>query len=159
MAAVTPQPKRAEERGNQTPEKGWKTWQEQNPRPPRRPIPRRNRLRQSLRQQRFEYQSECHCSKTGATTTSGGRRFEYQSECHCSKTQRLAHLGLDAFEYQSECHCSKTVGCSSWARRCLSTSQNVTAPKLPLQDKGWSHSLSTSQNVTAPKPGAAGTGW
>ena len=34
----------------------------------------------------FDYQSECHCSKTGSP---GSRRtwpFDYQSECHCSKT-------------------------------------------------------------------------
>ncbi len=34
----------------------------------------------------FEYQSECHCSKTQSANVSTYSLFEYQSECHCSKT-------------------------------------------------------------------------
>ena len=34
----------------------------------------------------FDYQSECHCSKTAASCSSVSARFDYQSECHCSKT-------------------------------------------------------------------------
>ena len=35
--------------------------------------------------------------------------FDYQSECHCSKTDSTADYYRDEFDYQSECHCSKTV--------------------------------------------------
>ena len=34
--------------------------------------------------------------------------FDYQSECHCSKTVGLVVWKLAKFDYQSECHCSKT---------------------------------------------------
>ena len=57
----------------------------------------------------FDYQSECHCSKTDLDGGTQGEEFDYQSECHCSKTvlgHGLQHL---AFDYQSECHCSKTT--------------------------------------------------
>ena len=36
----------------------------------------------------FDYQSECHCSKTTTPHRSRMTRFDYQSECHCSKTCR-----------------------------------------------------------------------
>ena len=35
----------------------------------------------------FDYQSECHCSKTCSRGRRGGCPFDYQSECHCSKTR------------------------------------------------------------------------
>ena len=35
---------------------------------------------------KFDYQSECHCSKTRWDTCRTSRQFDYQSECHCSKT-------------------------------------------------------------------------
>ena len=34
--------------------------------------------------------------------------FDYQSECHCSKTPLMEALAYNPFDYQSECHCSKT---------------------------------------------------
>ena len=34
----------------------------------------------------FDYQSECHCSKTPGWQSVAGNEFDYQSECHCSKT-------------------------------------------------------------------------
>ena len=34
----------------------------------------------------FDYQSECHCSKTDGHAIRLSREFDYQSECHCSKT-------------------------------------------------------------------------
>ena len=36
------------------------------------------------------------------------KTFDYQSECHCSKTLRSPFRRLSMFDYQSECHCSKT---------------------------------------------------
>ena len=36
----------------------------------------------------FDYQSECHCSKTAHALPNSRARFDYQSECHCSKTAR-----------------------------------------------------------------------
>ena len=38
----------------------------------------------------FDYQSECHCSKTHAEHVAGVEQFDYQSECHCSKTHQAA---------------------------------------------------------------------
>ena len=34
--------------------------------------------------------------------------FDYQSECHCSKTVVMDAVVNFLFDYQSECHCSKT---------------------------------------------------
>ena len=61
------------------------------------------------RQSQFDYQSECHCSKTRLCAVPWGRAFDYQSECHCSKTAAEGHEGPEQFDYQSECHCSKTL--------------------------------------------------
>ena len=36
------------------------------------------------------------------------KAFDYQSECHCSKTDSSAIIPVGKFDYQSECHCSKT---------------------------------------------------
>ena len=55
------------------------------------------------------------------------------------------------FSYQSECHCAKTSPKGVGSINSLVTSQNVTAPKLPLIDVSEQKSLVTSQNVTAPK--------
>ena len=100
----------------------------------------------------FDYQSECHCSKTQFIPSIRWRRFDYQSECHCSKTVPFPFLCLALFDYQSECHCSKTPHPRSAAPpRRLTTSQNVTAPKLLAADSADELGLTTSQNVTAPK--------
>ena len=56
----------------------------------------------------FDYQSECHCSKTMNEYNYGVGAFDYQSECHCSKTVFSRCSAVMAFDYQSECHCSKT---------------------------------------------------
>ena len=56
----------------------------------------------------FDYQSECHCSKTLGGIYAKGEGFDYQSECHCSKTGIVVCLIISSFDYQSECHCSKT---------------------------------------------------
>ena len=59
-------------------------------------------------QRLFDYQSECHCSKTKLYTYPYAELFDYQSECRCSKT-RYGLVRVDCeFDYQSECHCSKT---------------------------------------------------
>ena len=42
----------------------------------------------------FDYQSECHCSKTKASYRLPRFRFDYQSECHCSKT-RFTYLSKE----------------------------------------------------------------
>ena len=106
----------------------------------------------------FDYQSECHCSKT--FQWSGIRRclFDYQSECHCSKTRQRLYKDAFRFDYQSECHCSKTFQWSGIRRCCLTTSQNVTAPKLGQMASNAQQGLTTSQNVTAPKPPFRGDG-
>ena len=57
----------------------------------------------------FDYQSECHCSKTGLWLLTILEVFDYQSECHCSKTHHCPDKHTRAFDYQSECHCSKTL--------------------------------------------------
>ena len=36
------------------------------------------------------------------------KTFDYQSECHCSKTPSVCQIRDGLFDYQSECHCSKT---------------------------------------------------
>ena len=59
--------------------------------------------------------------------------------------------GRARFDYQSECHCSKTNAYIAWTIRCLTTSQNATAPKLTAYVEITAHSLTTSQNATAPK--------
>ena len=38
-----------------------------------------------------------------------GLEFDYQSECHCSKTPNRCPWCIVPFDYQSECHCSKTA--------------------------------------------------
>ena len=58
--------------------------------------------------EQFDYQSVCHCSKTGEWREVYEQRFDYQSVCHCSKTG-CAHVASDVFDYQSVCHCSKTA--------------------------------------------------
>ena len=60
------------------------------------------------RQDQFDYQSECHCSKTNRSHRWCACWFDYQSECHCSKTNCLFNSSMIPFDYQSECHCSKT---------------------------------------------------
>ena len=100
----------------------------------------------------FDYQSECHCSKTPTACPSGGVLFDYQSECHCSKTTSPSPSLRGRFDYQSECHCSKTLLCSRRGGIRLITSQNVTAPKHDVGLIVHAHRLITSQNVTAPKP-------
>ena len=85
------------------------------------------------------------------------RRFDYQSECHCSKTCRACRSRRFEFDYQSECHCSKTASrrsCRSWG---LITSQNATAPKRQPPTPRPRGSLITSQNATAPKPTSTAT--
>ena len=57
----------------------------------------------------FDYQSECHCSKTGFAHLLEVFLFDYQSECHCSKTLGCRAWSWSRFDYQSECHCSKTL--------------------------------------------------
>ena len=61
--------------------------------PPRtralRAAPRANRSPQpkaKAARTAFDYQSECHCSKTLIAHMRDGNQFDYQSECHCSKT-------------------------------------------------------------------------
>ena len=56
----------------------------------------------------FDYQSECHCSKTDRKAKAMVYKFDYQSECHCSKTIDGKRVSTLLFDYQSECHCSKT---------------------------------------------------
>ncbi len=58
---------------------------------------------------KFDYQSECHCSKTNHWENVSLRTFDYQSECHCSKTFTCGFPSGLWFDYQSECHCSKTT--------------------------------------------------
>ena len=58
--------------------------------------------------------------------------FDYQSECHCSKTVTKLTDTLKVFDYQSECHCSKTVIPIIQGLTRLTTSQNATAPKRYL---------------------------
>ena len=85
-------------------------------------------------QAKFDYQSECHCSKTRDMDEDRRVLFDYQSECHCSKTVVLAFGAGRLFDYQSECHCSKTNPATIPPMAGLTTSQNVTAPKpIPCQ--------------------------
>ena len=67
----------------------------------------------ALMSRSFDYQSECHCSKTVNPVITGSTEFDYQSECHCSKTNLKILLAAIWFDYQSECHCSKTHGAYS----------------------------------------------
>ena len=100
----------------------------------------------------FDYQSECHCSKTEHYHVDVLQLFDYQSECHCSKTADREEADPRSFDYQSECHCSKTQNYLASTANSLTTSQNVTAPKHWGARRGENLRLTTSQNVTAPKP-------
>ena len=82
----------------------------------------------------FDYQSECHCSKTSHDVEHALGEFDYQSECHCSKTTWGIWSACPGFDYQSECHCSKTQGETEYCVKGLTTSQNATAPKPLPQD-------------------------
>ena len=61
------------------------------------------------------------------------QEFDYQSVCHCSKTDNLSTAAKESFDYQSVCHCSKTGYTIHELRHSLTTSQFVTAPKLPYR--------------------------
>ena len=58
--------------------------------------------------EQFDYQSVCHCSKTGCAHVASDV-FDYQSVCHCSKTYNDGYRIENMFDYQSVCHCSKTA--------------------------------------------------
>ena len=81
-----------------------------------------------------------------------GTRFDYQSECHCSKTSLLRSSWLPGLITSQNATAPKLLSSNQYAHPGLITSQNATAPKL-LSDVGINlESLITSQNATAPKP-------
>ena len=100
----------------------------------------------------FDYQSECHCSKTAAARDRRFYQFDYQSECHCSKTAMVAWMASMLFDYQSECHCSKTSVKATRAVQAFDYQSECHCSKTSSTPTCRPTSLTTSQNVTAPKP-------
>ena len=80
-----------------------------------------------------------------------GHEFDYQPECHCSKTRLCISGPVAGLTTSQNVTAPKRAYQLVTGIDGLTTSQNVTAPKL-----GWfltvrRISLTTSQNVTAPK--------
>ena len=81
--------------------------------------------------------------------------FDYQSECHCSKTCYDPRRNGNRLITSQNVTAPKLVlsivrtGCG------LITSQNVTAPKPVVANPIEWDGLITSQNVTAPKQGSS----
>ena len=115
--------------------------------------PKQN-IKESAEGDLFDYQSECHCSKTAHRVRRPGQQFDYQSECHCSKTDGVD----DAHEYRlitsQNATAPKQVTGRFAKMGCLITSQNATAPKPEAMARDLVRRLITSQNATAPKPRA-----
>ena len=101
---------------------------------------------------RFDYQSECHCSKTMTQTYTNGTEFDYQSECHCSKTERNGNVACAMFDYQSECHCSKTRILVLPQSSKFDYQSECHCSKTGYWIPYGYDCLTTSQNATAPKP-------
>ncbi len=121
----------------------------------------------------FDYQSECHCSKTFPATgmwperlitsqnatapkpRTGARgassRLITSQNATAPKPPRAPVSASCKFDYQSECHCSKTSRTSREGTLSLITSQNATAPKQGDRIPRGKTGLITSQNATAPK--------
>ncbi len=78
--------------------------------------------------------------------------FDYQSECHCSKTIDGVMGKKTCLTTSQNATAPKRSGVAGTRRAGLTTSQNATAPKRHVLD-GLAHGrLTTSQNATAPKP-------
>ena len=77
--------------------------------------------------------------------------FDYQSECHCSKTKVTASLLRASLTTSQNATAPKLILRAIAKRVCLTTSQNATAPKHAYRPTVSVASLTTSQNATAPK--------
>ena len=78
--------------------------------------------------------------------------FDYQSVCHCSKTgavRAVLHHGLTTSQFVTA---PKRMVIYGPATSRLTTSQFVTAPKRRIVQNNVKTGLTTSQFVTAPKP-------
>ena len=106
-------PKRAEKRGKQTPEKGWKTWQSKIPPPQiqRRTFPRQQTPRRS-QQRRLSTSQNVTAPKHDVSDDGMVHRLSTSQNVTAPKPPS-----------------GRT---RPWTR--LSTSQNVTAPKLGMRD-------------------------
>ena len=99
----------------------------------------------------FDYQSECHCSKTSTCNrpwpsgliTSQNATAPKQLWEQCREALRLIT--------SQNATAPKLCGGHSRAGRCLITSQNATAPKQGGARPSTAGGLITSQNATAPK--------
>ena len=109
------------------------------------------RIRHRLRLQ-FDYQSECHCSKTRGGGCDAVVGFDYQSECHCSKTCPIHFRKRWMFDYQSECHCPKTHSRIVCACFLFDYQSECHCSKTVRRVVPSRLRLITSQNATAPKP-------
>ncbi|MDD6785947.1 MAG: hypothetical protein PUD81_06820, partial [Eggerthellales bacterium] len=64
----------------------------------------------------FDYQSECHCSKTSAVPIMPPISLITSQNATAPKHEEHTIAYGYEFDYQSECHCSKTVEQISPAR-------------------------------------------
>mgnify|MGYP003195635619 CR=1 FL=1 len=77
--------------------------------------------------------------------------FDYQSECHCSKTANLEATESFGLITSQNATAPKRPFETLELFTGLITSQNATAPKQLLHRNGSRTGLITSQNATAPK--------
>ena len=82
--------------------------------------------------------------------------FDYQSECHCSKTRSLAPASSARLITSQNATAPKQGRERPQEPPRLITSQNATAPKRTSLEPCTSESLITSQNATAPKQHSGG---
>ena len=78
-------------------------------------------------------------------------KFDYQSECHCSKTAITVNISTKSLTTSQNATAPKLYEIYRRYRTGLTTSQNATAPKLGVIFVMIVFSLTTSQNATAPK--------
>ena len=79
-------------------------------------------------------------------------QFDYQSECHCSKTAKALDERDAGLTTSQNATAPKPEDAEFVGDRGLTTSQNATAPKPNGSSAGGRNGLTTSQNATAPKP-------
>ena len=77
--------------------------------------------------------------------------FDYQSVCHCSKTGARAASAASGLTTSQFVTAPKLTTEGTSTTLSLTTSQFVTAPKPSTQHWERPHCLTTSQFVTAPK--------
>ena len=99
-----------------------------------------------------KFNEENFMNSTIANFISVSEPFDYQSECHCSKTDVVSDEQRISLITSQNATAPKPRGSNPQLSASLITSQNATAPKPYLRDVSVDVGLITNQNATAPKP-------